>query len=62
MAKFIRYALEHLFHNQNKKYTYHRLLANYKAGLGDRLDIPGSIKVVFGDYCGVLLLPQVLSE
>ena len=49
MMEFPRHALDHLFHNQNQKYAYHRLLANYKAGLGDRLDILGSNKVVSGD-------------
>ena len=62
MAEFPRHALDHLFHNQNQKYEYHRLLANYKAGLGDRLDILDLNKVVSGDYFGVLLFHQVRSE
>ena len=62
MVKFAVDALDHLFHNQNQKYAYHRLLANYKVGLGDRLDTTDSNKVVFDDYCGVLLFHQARSE
>ena len=62
MAKLALHALDHLFHNQNKNYACLRLLANYKAGSGDSLDIPGSDKVVFGDYCEVLLFHQVCFE
>ena len=62
MAKFASHTKDHLFHNQNQKYAYDRLLANYKAGLGDRLDIPGLNKVVFGDYCEVLLFHQARSK
>ena len=65
MAKLALHALDHLFHNQNKNYACLRLLANYKAGSGDSLDIPGipgSDKVVFGDHCEVLLFHQVRFE
>ena len=65
MAKLALHALDHLFHNQNKNYACLRLLANYKAGSGDSLDIPGipgADKVVFGDYCEVLLFHQVRFE
>ena len=33
MVNFARHALDHLFHNQNQKHAYHRLLENYKTGL-----------------------------
>ena len=62
MANFARHAPDQSFHNQNQKYAYHRLPANYEAGLGGRLDIPRSSRVVFGDYYEVLLFHQVRSE
>ena len=62
MAEFPRHALDHLSNDQNQKYAYHRVLANYEAGLGDCLDILSSTKAIFGDYCGVLLFHQVHCE
>ena len=46
-------ALDYFFHNQNQIFSYLRLLANNKADMGNRLDIPCSYKFAFGDYYGV---------